>query len=120
MCSERAPNLNHVVLVGQLTQDPEMRQMPDGRSVCNLRIAVNDRTDQPALFIDIATFGATADACATHLTKGRQVAVTGRLIQKEWETKTGEKRTKPQVIGHVQFGSGGGQAAAAESEATDA
>jgi excisionase family DNA binding protein len=59
MSSERAPNLNQVVLVGQLTQDPDIRQMPDGRSVCNLRLAVNDRTDQQALFIDIATFGPT-------------------------------------------------------------
>jgi single stranded DNA-binding protein len=75
--STSAPNLNSVTLVGQLTDDPELRSLPDGRSVCNLRLAVNDQRDQP-LFIDVATFGAGAEACAVFLSKGRSVGVTGR------------------------------------------
>src|SRR5947209_8501818 len=70
-----APNVNSVTLVGQLTDDPVLRAMPDGRSVCDLRLAVNDHRDKPALFIDVATFGAGADACAEHLCKGGSVAV---------------------------------------------
>lgn len=102
--SVSAPSVNSVVLVGRLTADPELRKLPDGGSVCDLRLAVNDRRDQPALFVDVATFGAAADACAKHLAKGRQVAVIGRLIYKEWETKDGNKRSKHSVAGQVAFG----------------
>ncbi|HMD56451.1 MAG TPA: single-stranded DNA-binding protein [Solirubrobacteraceae bacterium] len=66
-----------------------------------------ERRDQPPAFIDIATFGKEADACAKHLAKGREIAVTGRLVYQQWETETGEKRSKHEAIGQVQFGSGG-------------
>jgi hypothetical protein len=65
------PNVNTVTLVGQLTADPVLRQLPDGRDVCDLRLAVNDQRDQPPLFIDVATFGPGADACAGYLCRGR-------------------------------------------------
>jgi single-strand DNA-binding protein len=104
-----APNVNTVTLVGQLTADPELRKLPDGRSVCDLRLAVNDHKDQPPLFVDVATFGMGADACAEYLAKGRAVAVTGRLVYQEWEGKDGVKRSKYQVVGRVTFGSGGNQ-----------
>jgi single-strand DNA-binding protein len=99
-----APNINTVTLVGQLTADPELHQMPDGRSVCDLRLAVNDQAGKPALFIDVATFGPGADACAEHLSKGRQVGVIGRLTYNEWEAQDGSKRSKHQVVGLVKFG----------------
>ncbi len=99
-----APNINHVVLVGQLAGDPVLRAMPDGRSVCELRLAVNDQRDKPPLYVDIATFGPGADACARHPKKGRQVAVAGRLIYQQWKAKDGGKRSKHQVIGNVSFG----------------
>src|ERR1700722_7784327 len=102
--STAAPNVNTIVLVGRLTADPELRKLPDGRSVCDLRLAVNDRRDQPAMFIDVATFGPQADPCQENLAKGRQVAVTGRLTHKEWETKDGAKRSKHQGVGRVAFG----------------
>ncbi len=81
-----------------------LRKLPDGRSVCDLRLAVNDRRDQPALFVDVATFGPQADACGEHLAKGRQVAVTGGLILHFWTTKAGAKRSRHRVVGNVQFG----------------
>lgn len=105
--SESAPNVNSVVLVGRLAADPKLRELPDGGAVCDLRLAVNDRRDQPALFVDVATFGPAAEACAKHLVKGRQVGVVGRLVYREWETKDGNKRSKHSVVGNVQFGSGG-------------
>ncbi|MGH2873913.1 MAG: single-stranded DNA-binding protein [Solirubrobacteraceae bacterium] len=81
-----------------------LKQLSDDRKVCNLRIAVNDVKDQPPLFIDVATFGSQADACKRFLTKGRAVAVTGRLVYREWEADDGTRRSKHYVIGRVQFG----------------
>jgi single-strand DNA-binding protein len=103
-----APNVNQVVLVGQLTREPELRELPDGKPVCDLRLAVNDRSDQPPMFIDIAVFGREAETCAEHLGKGRQIAVTGRLVHREWQSPSGEKRSKHQVSARrIDFGSGG-------------
>ena len=86
--SASAPAVNSVTLVGNLTADPVLKQLDDDRKVCNLRVAVNDQKDQPPMFIDVATFGAQADACAKYLAKGRAVAVTGRLVYREWEPTT--------------------------------
>jgi single-strand DNA-binding protein len=102
--STSAPNINSITLVGNLTSDPVLRSLPDGRSVCDIRLAVNDQREQPPLYIDVATFGASAEACAQYLTKGRAVAVTGRLVYREWEAEDGSKRSKHQVIGRVRFG----------------
>ena len=87
--SASAPAVNSVTLVGNLTADPILKQLD--RKVCQLRLAVNDVKDQPML-IDVATFGAQADACGKYLTKGRAVAVTGRLVYREWDDN-GTRRT---------------------------
>ena len=102
--SASAPAVNVVTLVGNLTADPVTKQLDDDRKVCNLRVAVNDQKNQPPMFIDVATFGAQADACAKYLTKGRAIAVTGRLVYQAWQAKDGSKRSKHQVIGRVHFG----------------
>ncbi len=72
------PQFQVVTLVGHLTSDPVLKQLGDGRSVCDMRPEVNDQKDQPPLFIDIATFGSSAEACAKYLPKGRAIAVTGK------------------------------------------
>ena len=82
-------------MVGNLTTDPVLKQLDDDRKVCQLRLAVNDQKDQP-MFIDVATFGAQADACARYLTKGRAVAVTGRLVYREWDDN-GTRRSRRDV-----------------------
>jgi len=102
--STSAPNINSITLVGNLTTDPVLRALPDGRSVCDMRLAVNDQREQPPLYIDVATFGASAEACAKYLAKGRSIAVTGRLTYREWEADDGSKRSKHQVTGRVRFG----------------
>ena len=107
MTTNSAPNVNTVTLVGQLAADPVLRALPDGKSVCELRLAVNDQREKPPMFVDVSTFGAAADACARYLEKGRQVAVTGRLVYHQWESNDGQKRSKHSVVGNVQFGSGG-------------
>ena len=102
--SSTAPAVNSVTLVGRLTADPRLKQLDEKRKVCDLRLAVNDQRNQPPLFIDVATFGASAEACARYLAKGRVIAVTGRLIYREWEAEDGSRRSKHTVIGRVQFG----------------
>lgn len=124
-----AGSINRVVLVGNLTRDPELRQMPNGNSVCSLGLAVNDRikdkstgewTDY-ANFFDIDVFGAQGENCSRFLTKGRQVAIEGKLRWRSWE-KDGQKRSKVSVVAdNVQFigpregGAGGGDAASRPS-----
>ncbi|HTZ64331.1 MAG TPA: single-stranded DNA-binding protein [Solirubrobacteraceae bacterium] len=115
-------NVNSVTLVGHLTRDPVLRSLPDRPSVCELRLAVNDSNDrdnQSPLFIDVATFGKGAEACAKHLAKGRQIAVTGRLRYSMWQTEDGAKRSKHSVVGRVTFGQQNESEADHDDHATD-
>src|SRR3954447_16119527 len=85
-------NINRVVLVGNLTRDPELRTTPSGTSVCKLRIAVNERTKDPqtgqwgdrANYFDVTVWGNQGESCTQYLAKGRPVAVDGRLQWREW------------------------------------
>ena len=91
-----AGNINRVVLVGNLTRDPELRHTPSGTPVCSLRLAVNTRrkdesgqwTDKPNYF-DITVWGQQGENCAQYLSKGRPVAIDGRLEWREWEAQDG-------------------------------
>ena len=106
-----ATNINRVVLTGNLTRDPELRSLPSGMAVCNLRIASNTRrkdssgqwVDKPNYF-DVTVWGAQGENCAQYLSKGRPVAVDGRLEGREWEGKEGNKRQAVDIIADsVQF-----------------
>jgi single-strand DNA-binding protein len=111
--------MNSVALVGRLTKDPELGHIEsqDGRAVCDLRIAITNGAYKPPTYVDVSTFDRQAEACATYLAKGREVAVSGRLVYREWEAEDGSKRSKHSVIGRVQFlGSGNGSAAAGDAE----
>ena len=110
-------NINRVVLVGNLTRDPELRQTPSGTSVCGLRIAVNTRrkdssgqwTEKPNYF-DITVWGQQGENCAQYLSKGRPVAIDGRLEWREWDAQDGTKRQAVEVIADtVQFLGGRGE-----------
>jgi len=118
-------NINRVVLVGNLTKDPELRHTPSGTALCKLRIAVNTRQkdsttgewgDKPNYF-DVTVWGNQAESCSQFLSKGRPVAVDGRLDWREWDAQDGTKRQAVEIIADtVQFlGSrdGGGQAGGA-------
>jgi single-strand DNA-binding protein len=115
-------NINRVVLVGNLTRDPELRQTPSGTSVCKLRIAVNTRQkdqsgnwgDKPNYF-DVTVWGNQAESCSQFLSKGRPVGIDGRLDWREWDAQDGTKRQAVEIIADtVQFlgsrgdGEGGG------------
>jgi single-strand DNA-binding protein len=124
-----ASNVNVVVITGNLTKDPELRSTGGGTSVCEMRVAVNSRRkngqtgqweDKPNYF-DVVVFGAQGENCANYLSRGRPLAVEGRLDWREWEAKDGGKRQAVQIVANsVQFlgsrdgggppnGNGGGQ-----------
>ena len=115
-------NINRVVLTGNLTRDPELRSLSSGTSVCKLRVAVNSRrkdqngewVDKPNYF-DVTVWGPQGENCSTYLSKGRPVAIDGRLACREWEANAGSKRQSVEIIADsVQFlgsrdgGQGGG------------
>jgi single-strand DNA-binding protein len=117
-----ATNINRVVLTGNLTRDPEVRAAGQ-TSVCSLRLAVNTRrkdssgqwVDKPNYF-DITVCGAQGENCARFLSKGRPVAVDGRLEWREWTTQDNQKRQAVDIVADsVQFlggrddSGGGGQ-----------
>ena len=94
--------MNRVTLTGRLTKDPELAERGDTR-VCDLRIAENGRNDNP-MYIDVAVFGPSAEACGRHLTKGRLVAISGQLRYSQWQAPDGTKRSKHSVIAQrVEF-----------------
>jgi single-strand DNA-binding protein len=105
-------NINRVVLVGNLTRDPELRHTPSGMAVCKLRVAVNTRQkdqstgqwgDKPNYF-DVTVWGNQGESCAQFLAKGRPVAVDGRLDWREWDAQDGTKRQAIEIIADtVQF-----------------
>jgi single-strand DNA-binding protein len=114
--------VNVVVITGNLTRDPELRSTPGGTSICKLRVAVNSRrkdgqtgdwVDKPNFF-DVTVWGSQGENCASYLTKGRAVAIEGRLDWHEWDAKEGGKRQAVEIIANtVQFlgsrdGAGGG------------
>ena len=99
-------SFNHVVLVGNLTRDPEVRDLPSGQTVCDMRIAVNTqrKDSEETLFIDITSWGSTAKTCAKYMSKGRSIIAAGRLKTDEWEDKEGNRRTKTYVVAStIQF-----------------
>ena len=117
-------NINRVVLVGNLTRDPELRHTGGGTPVCSLRVAVNSRrkdetgqwVDKPNYF-SVSVFGNQAESCAQFLAKGRPVGIDGRLDWREWQAQDGSKRESVEIVADsVQFlgsrgdgdGAGGG------------
>ena len=106
-----ATNINRVVMTGNLTRDPELRNLPSGTSVCSLRLACNTRrkdesgqwTDKPNYF-DVTVWGAQGENCAQYLSTGRPVAIDGRLEWREWQDQNGNKRQSIDIIADsVQF-----------------
>lgn len=114
-------SLNKVMLIGNLTRDPEVRYTPKGSAVCDMAIAVNRRyvTDsgerqEEVTYLDIVLWGKQAELAGQYLAKGRSVFIEGRLQMDSWEDKaTGQKRSKIRVVAeNMQFldSKGGGGA----------
>lgn len=99
-----ARSFNQVTLMGNLTRDPELRNTPNGQSVCSLSLALNrsykgaDGNWQEATdYVDVVAWGPLGERVAQYLTKGRPALVSGRLQSSSWE-KDGQKRTKVEVV----------------------
>jgi single-strand DNA-binding protein len=105
-------NLNKLMLLGNLTRDPELRHTPKGSAVADLGIAVNRKVSDgnggwrdETTFVDVTVWGSSAENAQKYLTKGRGVFIEGRLQMDTWDDKaTGQKRTKLKVVAdNLQF-----------------
>ena len=118
-------NLNKVLLLGNVTRDPEVRYTPKGSAVCDLGIAVNRAytTDsgekrEEVTFVDVTLWGRTAEVASEYLKKGRPVFIEGRLQMDSWDDKqTGQKRTRLRVVAENMQLLGGRPPGGAEGEA---
>jgi single-strand DNA-binding protein len=97
-------SFNKVILMGNLTRDPEIRQAGTGVKVADLGLAVteswrdkNGQTKEVTCFVDVVVWDKLAELCGQYLTKGRPILVEGRLQMDEWKNKEGEKRSKLRV-----------------------
>jgi len=96
---------NRVILLGNLTRDPEMKYLPSGMAVTDLGLAVNDRRKnangewvEEAVFVDVTLWGRTAEIASEYLNKGAPVFIEGRLKFDTWQTNDGQKRSKLRVV----------------------
>lgn len=114
-----AASFNRVILLGNLTRDPELRYTPSGTAVTDIGLAVNDRRKgqngewvEETTFVDVTLWGRTAEIASEYLTKGSSALIEGRLKLDTWETD-GQKRSKLKIIGEklqLLGGRGGGGA----------
>jgi len=118
-------NLNRVILIGNLTADPELRNTPSGQAVCNFRMATNrfwtnketKQQQQEAEYHTIVAWGRLAEISSQYLTKGSLVMVEGRLRTRSWQDQRGDKKFKTEIVAEtIQFGPrGSGKPAAGKS-----
>jgi single-strand DNA-binding protein len=116
-------NVNKVILIGNLTRDPESKDLPSGTTICDFGLAVNrtwkdagGNKKEEVLFVDCSAFGRTSEVIAEHLRKGNPIYIEGRLKLDQWEAQDGSKRSKIRVvvdnfqfIGSKSDGEGSGQ-----------
>jgi single-strand DNA-binding protein len=110
-------SFNRVILLGNLTRDPELRYIPSGTAVTEIGLAVNDRRKaangewvEETTFVDITLWGRTAEIATEYLSKGSPVLIEGRLKYDSWQDKDGQKRSKLKVVGdRMQLLGGKGQ-----------
>lgn len=113
-----AAGYNRIILVGNLTRDPEYKQLSSGQGICRLGIATNRQFSnrqtgamvQEVCYIDIDVWGAQAESCRQYLSKGRPVLIEGRLKFDSWDDQSGQKRSKHSVVADrvVFLGTGAG------------
>ncbi len=104
-------NLNKVLLMGNLTRDPELRYLQSGTAVCDFGLAMNRKwrsgtgeQKEEVCFVDVTFFGRTAEVVSEFMKKGRPMFIEGRLKLDTWTGKDGQKRSKLHVIGeNMQF-----------------
>ncbi len=98
-------SFNKVIVMGNLTRDPELRYTPSGVPACGFGLALNRRSQngrgsevEEVTFVEITVWGKQAEACAEYRRKGRTVLIDGHLRQDRWETAEGERRSQVKVV----------------------
>jgi len=86
--------MNKLIILGNLTNDPNIKEVSSGKKVCAFSVAINNKLDKSVTYIDIETWNKTADNCSRFLSKGRKVLIEGRIKLNTWTSKAGEKRSK--------------------------
>jgi single-strand DNA-binding protein len=120
-------SLNKVILIGNLGRDPEVKYLPSGQAVANFSVATNERwqgkdgkTEERTEWHRIVVFGKSAENCGEYLSKGRSVCIEGRLQTREWDDKSGQKRSTTEVVANrVIFLGSKGEGAGKEPPAAD-
>lgn len=118
--------MNRVIVMGNLTRDPEIRYLQSGTAVSDIGLALNERVKKDnqwvdeVTFIDVTLWGRTAEVANEHLSKGSPVLIEGKLRTESWEAKDGQKRSKTKVVCErmqmIGGKGGGGQPAASRSQ----
>jgi len=107
-------NFNKVIIMGNLTRDPELKYLPSGKPVANFSIAINDKYKkgeelvENVSYFDIVVFSRQAETCNEYLSKGRPVLIEGKLQQRRWEQQDGTKRNKVEIVANSVIFLGGG------------
>jgi single-strand DNA-binding protein len=107
-------DLNHVVLIGRLTRDAELKITPNGQAICKFSIAVNrrrkngDQWEDEANFFDIVVWGRQGESLSQYLVKGKMVGVDGELRQDRWQQQDGQNRSKVEIVANYLQLLGGG------------
>ena len=86
--------LNKFIGIGNLTVDPETKDIGGGKKVCKFSLAINNKVNDSVTFIDVETWNKSAENCQRFLSKGRRVLIEGRLQLNKWQAKNGENRSK--------------------------
>lgn len=118
---------NRIIMVGNLTRDPELKQLNSGQSVCRLGIASNRQYKnrqtgmmvQEVCFVDVDVWGAQAESCRQYLQKGRPVLIEGRLKLDSWKDNDGQARSKHSIVAERVVFLAAGQSAELASEAVN-
>ncbi|UCG33535.1 MAG: single-stranded DNA-binding protein [Phycisphaerales bacterium] len=118
-------NFNKVILLGNLTRDPQLRYLPSNTAVCDFGLAVNRKyrgqdgeMKDETCFVDVDVFGKQAETISQYMSKGRPLLVEGRLRFRQWTTEDGQKRSKLSVVAEgFQFLGGRGEEGAAPARA---
>lgn len=119
-------SFNRIIIAGNLTRDPEYKQLPSGQGVCRLGLASNRQFKnrqtgtaiQEVCYVDVDVWGPQADSCNKFLQKGRPVLIEGRLKLDTWQDAQGQTRSKHSIVADrvVFLGAGGGEAGEAQEE----
>jgi single-strand DNA-binding protein len=128
-------NINRVIITGNLTRDPELRSLPSGTSLCSMRIACNGRRknqetqqwEEVPNYFDVTVWGGQGENCQKYLSRGRPVAIDGRLQWREFTDREGNKRQAVDIVAEsVQFlggrddaGGGNGNGFSSSARATE-